>query len=57
MGYLDGIAAKLGGQQGEEGGLASLQKLFSSSGGLQGLTSKLTSSGLSPGSGPARTSR
>ena len=33
-------------QQGQEGGLASLQKMFSSSGGLQGLTSKLTSSGL-----------
>jgi uncharacterized protein YidB (DUF937 family) len=46
MGFLDGIATKLGGQQGQEGGLASLQKLFASSGGLQGMTSKLTSSGL-----------
>jgi uncharacterized protein YidB (DUF937 family) len=46
MGKLDDIAAKLGGQQGQEGGLASLQKLFSSSGGLEGMTSKLTNSGL-----------
>jgi uncharacterized protein YidB (DUF937 family) len=46
MGFLDDIAAKLGGQQGQEGGLASLQKLVSSSGGLQGITQKLSSSGL-----------
>jgi uncharacterized protein YidB (DUF937 family) len=46
MGKLDDITAKLGGQQGQEGGLASLQKLFSSSGGLEGVTSKLTNSGL-----------
>jgi uncharacterized protein YidB (DUF937 family) len=45
MGFHD-IAAKLGGQQGTDGGMASLQKMVSSSGGLQGLTSKLTSSGL-----------
>ena len=46
MGFLDDITAKLGGQEGQEGGLASLHKMLSSSGGLQGLTSKLTSSGL-----------
>jgi uncharacterized protein YidB (DUF937 family) len=46
MGKLDDIAAKLGGKQGQEGGLASLQKLFSSSGGLEGMASKLTNSGL-----------
>jgi len=45
MGILDDIATKLGGNQGQEGGLASLQKLFSSSGGLQGITSKLTNHG------------
>jgi uncharacterized protein YidB (DUF937 family) len=46
MGILDDITAKLGGQNGQEGGLASLQKLFSSSGGLEGITSKLTNSGM-----------
>jgi uncharacterized protein YidB (DUF937 family) len=46
MGFLDNVAAKLGGQSGEDGGLASLQKLVSSNGGLQGLTSKLTHSGF-----------
>jgi uncharacterized protein YidB (DUF937 family) len=46
MSTLGEITAKLGGQQGQEGGLASLQKLVTSSGGLQGLTSKLASSGL-----------
>ena len=46
MSKLGEITAKLGGQQGQEGGLASLQKLVSSSGGLQGLTSKLASNGL-----------
>jgi uncharacterized protein YidB (DUF937 family) len=46
MSTLGDMTAKLGGQQGQEGGLASLQKLVSSSGGLQGLTSKLASSGL-----------
>jgi uncharacterized protein YidB (DUF937 family) len=45
MGILDDIATKLGGKQGQEGGLASLQKLFNSSGGLQGITSKLTNHG------------
>jgi uncharacterized protein YidB (DUF937 family) len=46
MGVLDQVTAKLGGQQGSDGGVASLQKLVSSSGGLHGLTSKLASSGL-----------
>lgn len=46
MSTLGDITAKLGGQQGQEGGLASLQKLINSSGGLQGLTSKLAGSGL-----------
>jgi uncharacterized protein YidB (DUF937 family) len=45
MGILDDITTKLGGKQGQEGGLASLQKLFSSSGGLQGMTSKLVNHG------------
>lgn len=46
MGMLDQVTAKLGGQQGQEGGLASLQKLVTSSGGLHGLTSMLASNGL-----------
>ncbi len=46
MGVLDQATAKLGGQRGSDGGVASLQKLVSSSGGLHGLTSKLASSGL-----------
>jgi uncharacterized protein YidB (DUF937 family) len=46
MGVLDQVTAKLGGQQGTDGGVASLQKLVSSSGGLHGLTSMLASSGL-----------
>jgi uncharacterized protein YidB (DUF937 family) len=46
MGTLDQITAKLGGQQGQDGGLASLQKLFNSNGGLQGMATKLTNSGL-----------
>jgi uncharacterized protein YidB (DUF937 family) len=46
MGVLDEITTKLGGQQGQDGGLASLQKLFSSNGGLKGMTAKLTNGGL-----------
>ncbi len=46
MGFLNDTMAKLGGQQGQEGGLASLQKMLNSSGGLQGVTAKLTKSGL-----------
>ena len=46
MGFLDDISAKLGGQNGQEGGIASLQRMFSDNGGLHGMTSKLTNSGL-----------
>jgi len=46
MPALTEITSKLGGQQGQDGGLASLQKMINSSGGLHGLTSKLASSGL-----------
>jgi uncharacterized protein YidB (DUF937 family) len=46
MGFLDDITAKLGGQNGEEGGLASLQRMFTSNGGLSGMTSKLSNSGM-----------
>jgi uncharacterized protein YidB (DUF937 family) len=40
------MLAKLGGQSGQEGGLGALSKLLDSNGGLEGLTSKLTQSGL-----------
>lgn len=46
MAVLQDITAKLGGSQGKEGGLASLQKVIASSGGLQGLTSKLAGHGM-----------
>lgn len=46
MAVLNDIAAKLGGSNGQDSGLASLQKIISSNGGLQGLASKLTSQGL-----------
>lgn len=46
MGILDEITAKLGGQQGQEGGLASMQRMLNSSGGLHGLTQKLQQGGL-----------
>jgi len=46
MAVINDIAAKLGGSKGQDGGLASLQKVVSSSGGLQGLTAKLTSHGM-----------
>ena len=46
MGILDSVTSKLGGQNGQEGGLASLQRMFTSNGGLQGMTSKLTNSGM-----------
>jgi uncharacterized protein YidB (DUF937 family) len=45
MGFLDDVLGKIGGQQGQEGGLASITKLFSANGGLQGVTAKLTSNG------------
>lgn len=43
---LNDIVSKLGGKDGQQGGIASLQHLVNSSGGLQGLTSKLSSNGL-----------
>jgi uncharacterized protein YidB (DUF937 family) len=44
---IEDILTKLGGQQGQEGGVSSIMKLFGGSkGGLQGLTSQLTSNGL-----------
>jgi uncharacterized protein YidB (DUF937 family) len=46
MPVLSDITSKLGGKQGQDGGLASLQRMFNSAGGLQGMTSKLTNSGL-----------
>jgi uncharacterized protein YidB (DUF937 family) len=46
MGFLDDIMTKLGGQQGQEGGVASVQRMISASGGLHGLTSKLSSKGM-----------
>jgi uncharacterized protein YidB (DUF937 family) len=46
MGFLDDVTTKLGGKGGQDSGLASLQKMFTSAGGLHGMTSKLTSSGL-----------
>jgi uncharacterized protein YidB (DUF937 family) len=45
MGFMDDVLGKLGGQQGQEGGLNSLTKLFSDNGGLQGIMAKLTSNG------------
>jgi len=47
MGYLDDMMGKLGGKDGKDGGVASVQKLFSSSGGLHGLMTKLEQSGCS----------
>ena len=46
MGFLDDVNDQARRAQGQEGGMASLQKMFSSSGGLQGMTTKLTNSGL-----------
>lgn len=43
---LSDVVSKLGGKDGQEGGAASLQRMVNSSGGLKGMTSKLTSSGL-----------
>jgi uncharacterized protein YidB (DUF937 family) len=45
MGFLDSALSKLGGQQGEEGGLSSLTKMLKENGGLQGLMAKLSSNG------------
>ena len=54
MGLLDDVKGKLGGQQGQSGdsgqagdsGLQSLTKLLSANGGVQGLMSKMSGSGL-----------
>lgn len=46
MGFLDDVTARLGGRQGQDDGLAFLQKMVRSSGGLQGLMWKLSRSGL-----------
>jgi uncharacterized protein YidB (DUF937 family) len=44
---IEDILTKLGGQQGQAGGVSSIMKLFGGSKqGLQGLTSQLTSNGL-----------
>ncbi len=43
---LSDILDKLGGKDGQQGGIASVQHLVNSSGGLHGMTSKLTSNGL-----------
>jgi len=40
------MLAKFGGQGGQEGGLGALSKLLNSNGGLQGITSKLSQSGM-----------
>jgi len=45
MGFLDDVMGKMGGQQGQEGGLASITKLVSANGGLQGVMARLTSNG------------
>ena len=45
MGLQD-ILGKIGGQQGQEGGVATIQKLFGSDN-MQGILNKLNSSGLS----------
>jgi uncharacterized protein YidB (DUF937 family) len=42
---LQDTLSKLGGQGGQEGGLGALSKLFSSNGGIQGITSKLSHNG------------
>lgn len=46
MGFLNDLTARLGGKEGQEGGVASLQKMITDHGGLQGITSRLTNSGL-----------
>jgi uncharacterized protein YidB (DUF937 family) len=46
MGSLDDVTARLGGNQGHDGGVALLHKMVRSSGGLHGLIGKLSRSGL-----------
>jgi uncharacterized protein YidB (DUF937 family) len=43
---LEDMLSKPGGQGGQEGGLGALSKLFSSNGGMQGITSKLSQNGM-----------
>jgi len=43
---IEDILTKLGGQQGEQGGLNSIMKLFGGANGLQGLMSQLTQNGM-----------
>jgi uncharacterized protein YidB (DUF937 family) len=43
---LNDILDKLGGKDGQQGGVASLQRMINSSGGLKGITSKLSNNGL-----------
>jgi uncharacterized protein YidB (DUF937 family) len=45
MSFMDNVLAKIGGQEGQEGGLSSITRLFSENGGLQGIMAKLTSNG------------
>jgi uncharacterized protein YidB (DUF937 family) len=44
---VEEMLSKIGGQGGQEGGLGALSKLFSSNGGMQGMTSKLSQGGMS----------
>jgi uncharacterized protein YidB (DUF937 family) len=46
MGFMNDLTARLGGNQGSDGGVAILHKMVRSSGGLQGLIWKLSRSGL-----------
>ena len=46
MGFINDVTARLGGNQGADGGVAQLHKMVRSSGGLQGLIWKLSRSGL-----------
>jgi uncharacterized protein YidB (DUF937 family) len=46
MGFFDDVMAKIGGKDGQEGGLNSITKLLNENGGLQGVMAKLSSSGM-----------
>jgi hypothetical protein len=52
------VLAKLGGQSGQDGGLATMFQLLNSNGGLPGIMSKLNQNGMSssPGWGTGTTS-
>ena len=47
MERIDAVAARLGGDEGTDGGLAALQRLVRQNGGLHGLTVRLARGGLS----------